>query len=98
MQKLKLELDHLQVQSFATGGDPTPAGTIKGNGATDYHCTALSGCCLTDWGTCLGCVQTKAASCGNYCTDFTFCAQAGCGTGEETCQEWATCEISCPCG
>lgn len=98
MKKLKLELDRLQVQSFDTGGDGTPVGTVKGNGATDYQCTALSGCCLTDWASCVGCKDTEVASCGFYCTDLTFCAQYECGTGEETCQAWATCEISCPCG
>lgn len=60
MKKLKLDLDHLEVQSFTTGADNLSGGTVQANEATqlcatEYQCTDLSGCCLTDGNTCAGC-------------------------------------------
>ncbi|HEU4881122.1 MAG TPA: hypothetical protein VFT45_02720 [Longimicrobium sp.] len=60
MKKLKLDVDHLEVQSFTTGDDKPSRGTVQANGytdrcATNYQCTNLSGCCFTNGDTCAGC-------------------------------------------
>ena len=79
MKKLVLEIDQLAVESFATDAARLDAGTIRGNGASEF---------LTDCGTCTICPacvtvdascpeNTCAVSCGDSCDCPTF--------GGETC-------------
>lgn len=91
MQRLKLDLDHLQVQSFATTGPAADAsGTVHGHmvAVTDdpETCVGSIGCyslgcpsytCLT------GCNDTCYASCGGTC-DATCggSCDGTCGSGD----------------
>lgn len=72
MQKVRLELDELQVQSFTTTGpDASQRGTVRGN---DDDCTCQ--CCPTD-----PALNTCAATCPNTCWD-TCGDSCGCGSGD----------------
>jgi hypothetical protein len=90
MEKLKLDLDALTVESFATERRSTERGTVAGQeltencGNTDY-CTAP-----TCGGTCYA--SCDGSDCGTYrCTEYSCYETCG---GD--CTNWgSTCDVSC---
>lgn len=82
MKKLKLNLDDLRVESFATTPDPDGQhGTVFGQQLTDT-CTCIN--------TCEGCPTEQGDTCG----EPTF---MGCCVTGSPCQT-DTCYHTCPCG
>jgi hypothetical protein len=88
MQKLKLEIDALRVESFETRATPSDAGTVRAHAdvavenaeaiTTPY--TQQASC----WGTCkASCYGTCQASCELGCTDG--CTQYTCLSGAPVC-------------
>ena len=80
MKKLRLEIDALAVESFATAETPEAAGTVRGHGPNDtapanYTCGA-------------------ELSCGPYTCGAAFCVKDTdnyhCGTGAVTCMGCGT--------
>lgn len=71
-RKLKLELEALEVESFATERGPAPAtGTVHAHERTEINCSlwiSCEGTCeVSCWGSCETCDGT---SCGlTYCGD-----------------------------
>lgn len=93
MNKLKLQLDDLQVESFQTErGKEALRGTVKGNAPPTSFCTDYIDCtwdfgCETQLNSCGGTCQTCAGgSCENTCYGSCY---GSCGA---TC---ATCGASC---
>jgi hypothetical protein len=84
MQKVRLELDELQVQSFTTTG-PTAQqrGTVHGNDQCTCQCcptdpalnTCAATCPDTCWGSCGGSCDCGSGDCGSG-----DCGSGGCGT------------------
>jgi hypothetical protein len=87
MNKLRLDLDDLSVESFATTPEPSrEAGTVFGQQCTCYTLCTCPGCPTCD-ASCNGtCGGTCAASCNGTCVNT--CA-ASC---------YGTCDWSCECG
>jgi len=82
MNKLKLSLEALVVESFTPVSDPTRAGTVVGHESGPY----------TD--ECMSCgVQT---GCGGPC-DSNYCSNNGCGQ-TNTCYAYYTCAGAYTCG
>jgi len=85
MKKLKLDLDIVRVESFATAAEETRRGTVGGHisiGVSCYEtdcCSDVSDCCPADT---------------SYCTGHWSC---GCATGI-TCPGGSTCAESCHTG
>jgi hypothetical protein len=44
MNKIRLNLDTLRIDSFATGGDSARRGTVHGQAATEFVCSWLPSC------------------------------------------------------
>lgn len=102
--KMKLELDALVVESFATGDEVSLRGTVLAHGtvACSNNCDTVNATCdgaATCVGeyTCDGAVNTCRLSCG-------ACTTERCGEGESNltglgCQSgMGTCNCSMPCG
>jgi hypothetical protein len=87
MKKLRLEIEELSVESFATAASRADAGTVRGFDSTTGH-QIICGC--TDQGGGCG----GSAGCGTY-----GCGSANCATG--TCTNDVTCatgnQIICEC-
>lgn len=81
MKKLTLDLNALEVQSFATDPAEPNRGTVHG----EQQCTCPSAC------TCPGC-PTCDETCPETCAGFT-CATCG---GQETC-DYTCWTRRCPC-
>ena len=85
MKKLRIELDQLQVESFATAETPEEGGTVRGRGLDtfpgdcpptgDFYCTLGEGC-TAPYYTCGGwnCETWEAVHCEHRS-----------GAGEQTC-------------
>jgi hypothetical protein len=97
MQKLRLSLETLQVESFHPDGAAGARGTVPGYSATQYadeSCfQSCNGSC-SDGGTCNTCAScygtcanTCGASCGCPNTDYTACG----------CETWETCPNATVC-
>ena len=93
MRKLKLDLDALSVESFATTPEPRrEGGTVFGQN----HCTCQTQC------TCPGCPTCEATcgnswTCGDTCADscgYTCPGNQTCGGGAHTCM-WDSCDGAC---
>lgn len=100
MNKLRLRLDDLVVDSFATAAGTGPRGTVQAHGTCWDTCVDLgcSGECTTSCGTSpgtnAGCVSGSGPVCGPTESDPNM----SCGTGEAGCQtmyEWTGCDWSC---
>ena len=82
MQKLKLELEKLQVETFEAGTAPVLRGTVRGRGSSAYYACqfeCLSGTCQTQ----INCPSHNAlCSYGDTCTCYTALT---CPTDENTC-------------
>lgn len=81
MNKLKLSLDSLHVESFTTDRTMTPHGTVKAHQPTDFNECGMSNPCTTD---------------GYATIDAQLCAQSlqGCGEGTigaTTCRNTGIC-------
>jgi len=85
MQKLKLSLDTLAVESFDTSLQAGTRGTVDARGTTDPYNDSQDGFCPSNPGTCVGCPRpTFGASCNGHtecgtCYDPTCDLQEGCG-------------------
>jgi hypothetical protein len=81
MRKLKLDIDHLEVQSFETAGTPEARGTVRGH--ISYNCnTQFAGCSNN---TCPG---------GGHTCDAYSCPAESCdGCGTNRCGSEGTSEI-----
>jgi hypothetical protein len=91
MEKLKLQLDNLSVESFDTTCEAKGHGTVRGEQATNT-CPGCPTCAATcaytcDDATCPQC-PTCAASCNGTCAGATCFDSCG-----RTC--WDTCGIGC---
>jgi hypothetical protein len=91
MKKLRLEIEELSVESFATAASRSGAGTVRAFDSTTGH-QIICGC--TDAGG--GCAS---AGCGSAGCASAGCGSAGCATG--TCTNYVTCatgnQINCEC-
>jgi hypothetical protein len=86
MKKIRLDLDTLDVVSFATAGGPNaPRGTIHGNSSTYFTMGQVScyGECMTkEYDSCWEAGPSVGPSCDSICTG----PSVGCVTGgEATC-------------
>ena len=102
MQKLKLNLDALAVESFnTTGGGAEPRGTVQAHRPIETQgpeCESIDIC--TNWycepGTAVSECGTCATNCGS-CYDAT-CGATYCGTCATncgTCDPYCCCSCSC---
>lgn len=100
MNKLKLRLDDLHIESFDTTVPQKEKGTVFGEQCTCYSECTCPGCPTCDAscnGTCeadTGCGPTCNASCRASCVDNT-CAIDVYGTCGLSCPN--TCYDTCPC-
>ena len=78
MQKVRLTLDELAVQSFATtGGVARGRGTVNGRDSTDpVACPTYDNAWDTCWDSC------NAATCGISCGGTCDCYSGACGGSE----------------
>jgi hypothetical protein len=96
MQKLKLCLDDLQVDTFQTTAAPREKGTVFGEQCTCYTQCTCPGCPTCDAscnGTCnASCNGTCDDTCGASCNDTCYdtCA-VSCGTCRFSCDDMYTC-------
>jgi hypothetical protein len=82
MNKLKLDLDELKVESFDTDGSSRAVGTVHAHAPPTYWCDSAD--CQTDW-SCEGgasmCYQICSATHGGSCS----CPQNSCSCPENSC-------------
>ncbi|HYH83450.1 MAG TPA: pinensin family lanthipeptide [Longimicrobium sp.] len=83
MDKLKLSLDTLQVESFTTDREIRERGTVRANQPTDFNECGISAPCTTD---------------GQNTIDASLCAQSigGCGEGTINATTCRVTYICCP--
>ncbi|HEU0300093.1 MAG TPA: hypothetical protein VFR37_11575 [Longimicrobium sp.] len=100
MQKLKLGLENLQVESFDTGAGDDSRGTVHGH-ATQF-CTRFNGVTCNGGYTCDGGYTCGGDTCEynscDYACDTYYCAtNPSCGVQSclGTCPPQATCELGC---
>jgi hypothetical protein len=90
--KLKLEVEHLQVESFDVQAQPVGRGTVHA------HFSDAPGVCITEDPSCNAipsCNGTCNMSCGDTC-GYTCGGGGSCGmTCGDTCFTCYTCELSC---
>jgi hypothetical protein len=103
MKKLKLQLDDLIVESFATAAERDGRGTVQGhyscNTCEDLDCSVncTGGTCGPNPTAQVGCVSGSGPVCGPSASDVNM----GCSTGEAGCRtlyEWTGCDQSCAFG
>ncbi len=91
MRKLKLDVEDLSVESFAT----TPE--ARGEGGTVFgqnHCTCYTQCTCPGCPTCdASCNGTCGGTCGATCDASCNATCFNCGTGWTACDR--TCDYSC---
>jgi len=103
MKKLRLQLEDLAVESFATAEEKAGRGTVGAHNScdtcVDLNCSAdCTGLSCPDTGTGTG-PGTGTTPCGPGGSDPIF----GCGSDHTSCNtmfEWTGCDISCvffPC-
>jgi len=86
MQKLKLQLEDLAIDSFETSPPQKPKGTVFGEQCTCYTQCTCPGCPTCD-ASCNGtCGGTCEASCNGTCGNTCWTCGVSCG---------GTCEYSC---
>jgi hypothetical protein len=96
MNKLRLQLEDLRIDSFQTTPAEKPKGTVFGEQCTCYTQCTCPGCPTCDAscnGTCnASCNGTCDASCGcgTYDACGTWDASCGGNTCDATCNGWAT--------
>lgn len=84
MNKLKLNLDELSVESFDTMKSEKTRGTVVGEQCTCYtYCDTCPGCPTCD----ASCNGTCDASCNGTCYEATC---VDCGSGDYTCDGYCT--------
>jgi hypothetical protein len=87
MKKIKLELESLEVESFATDeGEEAVRGTVHGHlpRSQDIFCVSRAPSIESDLGSCGGsCAPTcvEYYTCVNWSCYYTECAAAGCPVG-----------------
>lgn len=103
MKKLRLSLDDLRVESFATASGSVRSGTVYGLSGADATCVNDPGCEQTPAGGCYYTVGCSEFTCGNQCSNASPSCYGGCGVTDErtgcnfpTCQE--TCQRDTVCG
>lgn len=87
MQKIKLDLDHLAVESFETAGQPEGRGTVQGHATNGQACASAVDACPSGRGcTVIGC---DTNTCDTYdpdlcpsvvdaCPSARGCTEIGC--------------------
>jgi hypothetical protein len=99
MRKLKLDLEDLAVESFATTAEPRrESGTVFGQQCTCYTQCTCPGCPTCD-ASCNGtCGGTCGASCNGTCGDTCNCPTADYTCNGETCNDscYGTCQVYGP--
>jgi hypothetical protein len=92
MEKLRLSLDELVVESFAPAAMPEPFGTVHAAQQSGPHTDECASCVASCNGTCAGSCETCAISC--YGTCFALACNP---TSVDTCGEQYTCagQFSC---
>ena len=96
MKKLKLDLEDLAVESFATTPEAgRDGGTVFGQQCTCYTQCTCPGCpTCAGYGTCdASCNGTCAASCNGTCG--ATCDGSCYGTCDYACQTGDTCDYTC---
>lgn len=90
MKKLRLELDRLAVETFATGEKSASAGTVRGHATTtkpavdtQESCNTLCGGDYTAYYTCEATCEACVES--NMCLTQPTCAQS---CNQPTCNAW----------
>ncbi|HET7460563.1 MAG TPA: hypothetical protein VFJ82_04930 [Longimicrobium sp.] len=99
MDKLKLSLESLKVESFATHREPPPQGTVRAHQATDFNECGISNPCTTDGQATIDAVLCAASQCsacdatvGPSCRNATgFCCGASAARTNVCCQGTANC-------
>jgi hypothetical protein len=87
MNKLKLHLEDLRIDSFQTTSGEKPEGTVFGEQCTCYTQCTCPGCPTCD-ASCNGtCDATCDVSCNDTCASCAVTCYASCGA--------ATCHASC---
>jgi hypothetical protein len=90
MQKMKLQLEDLTIESFATTAPAKARGTVFGEQCTCYTQCTCPGCPTCD----ASCNGTCAASCNGTCD--ASCG-GGCGTWDYSCDcTNDSCVYTCP--
>jgi hypothetical protein len=98
--KLRLNLDQLSVDSFATDAAAAPGGTVFGEQCTCPNATCANTCPATCALTCddMSCHVTCGYTCGDSCgcpTAYDYTCE-GCTYVDATCRGYGTCGIY-PC-
>ncbi|MFL5385300.1 MAG: pinensin family lanthipeptide [Longimicrobiaceae bacterium] len=107
MGKLRLDLDQLHVESFATDERERERGTVKGNaeladGAIAYPGGTFNQTCMIDFckdswmSGCLTCAGTCDNTCPNTCQTCNTCFGGDSCIGGATCM--TGCLATCPSG
>lgn len=76
MEKVRLDLNALQVQSFTTDGAGGQRGTVRANSADPVNCPTYDNAWDTCWDSC------NAATCGQSCGGTCDCESGMCGGSE----------------
>ncbi|HEX8906452.1 MAG TPA: hypothetical protein VF771_16500 [Longimicrobiaceae bacterium] len=95
--KLKLNLDHLAVDSFTTQAVMRPSGTVRAQQCTCYTACTCPGCPTCD----ASCNGTCDVSCNGTCDATCDCSYDTCDyctINDATCHNYGTCVPgqSCP--
>lgn len=96
-KKVKLSLDSLQVESFATHAPSAPRGTVEGHMSFDASCgetwcgqfSCAGTCGQTEWGDCGGGGGLSADCYTRYCTANPL--DAKCALSRRYCSEAEPC-------
>jgi len=101
MEKLKLSLETLKVESFATGGEAPLQGTVRAHQPTDFNACGISNPCTTDGQATIDavlCAQSIGTSCNNENTlAATTCRNTGICCGYSIDRTLYCCQHSIGC-
>ncbi len=92
MKKIKLDLSNLAVESFETGKDAFPRGTVQGQGASNERCNSDRSCADTCYffscnpSDCDRCTDPSEFGSCNYCMSNDPCVWTAGGS---------TCLVEC---
>lgn len=103
MDKLKLSLDTLKVESFATHREVPLQGTVRAHLATDFNGCGISNPCTTDGYATIDavlCAQSLCSSCsgGENTIGATTCKNTGICCGFSAARTQVCCQNTANCG
>jgi hypothetical protein len=90
MKKIKLNLESLEVESFAAAEDTREGGTVRGNGGSNRACNSAMSC-LADTCYFYSCFESDCGGCVTHTCDLNCTASC-----TNSCNE--PCLNSCSCG